>query len=335
MMRIAVASSGLMLSASLCFASTAPQIELALPIDCDLGVDCHIQNFVDVDPSSDYADFTCGRLSYDGHKGTDFRLPSNQEMREGVAVLAAASGVVRAVRDGMDDISVREIGLSAISQREAGNAVVIQHPGGWETQYSHLRKGSLRVEKGQQVSTGDELGMVGLSGLTEFPHLHFSVRLDGATLDPFTGQKLGAGCSENHQGLWISDAQAQLRYQPSALLGAGFSPEPPKAKTIRDGRADAGKPSADWPALVFWVDLMGVLAGDELEMQLIGPDEELLVESTTPLERSQAQRFQFVGKRFREGLTPGTYTGRMTLWRRDMDNQRVPAIDIERFWVLD
>jgi len=60
------------------------------PVDCTLGETCFIQNFVDRDPGPGAADFTCGPMTYDGHKGTDFALPSLAAMRQGVDVLAAA-----------------------------------------------------------------------------------------------------------------------------------------------------------------------------------------------------------------------------------------------------
>ena len=66
--------------------------KLAFPVDCTLGQDCVIQNYVDVDPSKGWHDYQCGFLSYDGHKGTDIRIRDYRAMAEGVAVLAAADG---------------------------------------------------------------------------------------------------------------------------------------------------------------------------------------------------------------------------------------------------
>jgi len=79
---------------------------LAVPIDCQVGVACFVQNYVDHDPGPGAADFACGSLSYDGHDGGDFRLTDLAAMEKGVAVLAAADGVVLRTRDGMADISV-------------------------------------------------------------------------------------------------------------------------------------------------------------------------------------------------------------------------------------
>ena len=86
--------------------TTAQAIELGLPIDCDVGRDCVIQHYVDHDSSSKARDYRCGTLTYDGHNGTDFRLPNLAARRAGVSVLAAADGQIVRRRDGMPDISV-------------------------------------------------------------------------------------------------------------------------------------------------------------------------------------------------------------------------------------
>ncbi|HEY9904294.1 MAG TPA: M23 family metallopeptidase [Candidatus Sericytochromatia bacterium] len=61
-------------------------------------------------------------------------------------------------------------------QDSYGNLVVINHSGGRQTRYAHLSR--LSVATGQQVKTGDKLGMVGATGRpdTDKPHLHFEVR---------------------------------------------------------------------------------------------------------------------------------------------------------------
>src|SRR5215510_1215874 len=77
---------------SLLFSFSAQAFELQMPIDCTIGVTCAIQNYVDVDPSPRAVDFSCGSLTYDGHNGTDFRLPDLATQQRGVNVLAAANG---------------------------------------------------------------------------------------------------------------------------------------------------------------------------------------------------------------------------------------------------
>ncbi|UYV37979.1 M23 family metallopeptidase [Rhodobacteraceae bacterium D3-12] len=150
-----------------------------LPVDCMIPATCYIQNFVDADPGPAARDFRCNPLSYDGHKGTDFALPTLADMARGVAVIAPAAGRVKGTRDGMDD-GAYMTNPDSIKNRKCGNGLVIDHGNGWHTQYCHLRKGSLAVRTGQQVTPGTPLGLVGQSGFAEFPHLHFSVRFVAA-----------------------------------------------------------------------------------------------------------------------------------------------------------
>jgi len=88
---------------------------------------CFIQQYTNRGPSLKAADFTCGPLSYDGHKSTDFALPTLADRENGVTVTAAATGVVRAIRDGMADIAAN---APDITNRDCGNAVVLSHDGG-------------------------------------------------------------------------------------------------------------------------------------------------------------------------------------------------------------
>ena len=158
-------------------AETLPRFQV--PVVCDIGSVCFIQNYFDRDSGPAFQDYTGGTLTYDGHKGVDIRVPNLAVMREGVEVVAAADGTVRNIRNNMPDINMRNIDPEKIKDREAGNAVAIQHGGGWESQYSHLKRGSVIVKPGEQVKAGQVIGKIGLSGATEFPHVHFSVRRDG------------------------------------------------------------------------------------------------------------------------------------------------------------
>lgn len=67
-----------------------------------------------------------------------------------------------------------------------GTTVVIQHGGGYTTQYSCLQKDP-PVQEGDQVAAGDIIGLVGSTASAEGsmgPHLHFSVSKDGKLIDP-------------------------------------------------------------------------------------------------------------------------------------------------------
>jgi murein DD-endopeptidase MepM/ murein hydrolase activator NlpD len=292
---------------------------LGVPVDCRVGADCFIQNFVDRDPGPGARDYMCGSLSYDGHAGTDFRVGNLAAMRRGVAVLAAAAGRVVRVRDGVDDVSIREAGRERIAGREAGNAVVIDHGDGWETQYSHLRKGSVAVRPGDQVEAGQRLALIGLSGNTEFPHVDFAVRHAGRSVDPFAGPDAAPDAcgSGGRTPLWSEAAGRTLAYQPTGVLHAGFAAEPPVDATARDGGYDGLAPGRDAPVLAFWAELFGGQAGDRLELRISGPDGRDLQRSAGTVPKPLAALFlAATASRPAAGWPPGLYRGQLTLTRK-------------------
>lgn len=86
---------------------------------------------------------------------------------QGDPVLAAAAGVV-------SDVSRSGKGL--------GNVVTIDHGNGYMTRYGHL--GNIYVSKGQKVTRGKKIALVGISGKSLVPHLHYEVLRDGVPQDP-------------------------------------------------------------------------------------------------------------------------------------------------------
>ena len=76
--------------------------------------------------------------------------------------------------------------LDIDSDEGMGTTVIIQHAGGYTTQYSSLQEAP-PVDEGQSVSAGDIIGHVGTTAAAENsmgPHLHFSVSQDGKVIDP-------------------------------------------------------------------------------------------------------------------------------------------------------
>ncbi len=63
-----------------------------------------------------------------------------------------------------------------------GNCVMVDHGGGYTTLYAHMS--AIAVSNGQTVSRGTTLGYVGSTGVVTAPHLHYEVRVNGATTDP-------------------------------------------------------------------------------------------------------------------------------------------------------
>jgi murein DD-endopeptidase MepM/ murein hydrolase activator NlpD len=95
------------------------------------------------------------------HQGIDYAAP------EGTPVLASADGVVvlaGRVSDGAVDVKIR-------------------HASGVETLYGHLQV-NLKVHVGQKIKAGQQVGQVGMTGHTNGPHLHFTLRRGGVFLDP-------------------------------------------------------------------------------------------------------------------------------------------------------
>ncbi|HBS51137.1 MAG TPA: peptidase M24 [Rhodobacteraceae bacterium] len=288
----------------------AGDFSLGLPIDCEIGTTCRIQQYVDRDPGPGYTDFACGRLSYDGHKGTDFALPTLQDIERGVAVLASADGVVAGRRDGMADTYYTDAQAEALDGRDCGNGVLLRHEDGWETQYCHLRQGSVRVQTGDRVARGDILGLVGLSGRTQFPHVHLSVRRGGAVIDPFAPDRL-EGCGDAGATLW----DAEIATDPGGLILAGFAPGIPEYDAVRAGEARHDTLPTTAPGLVLFAHAFGGRDGDRIALRITDPDGDTVFDDTQVLEKDQALLFRAGGKRLRgAGWTPGLYTGtaRMT-----------------------
>jgi murein DD-endopeptidase MepM/ murein hydrolase activator NlpD len=203
--------------------------------------------------------------------------------------------------------------------RECGNGVRIDHGDGWETQYCHMKRGSIRVAVDEDVGRGQPLGLVGLSGRTEFPHLHVHVERDGEAVDPFLGTGGGGACALGAAPLWRPEALELLAYQGTALYNAGFAGEAPAGEKIIEGAYRRVEFPSDTPALVFWMEAFGVRAGDRLHLRLEGPNG-LVAESEDLLIKDQARRWAFVGrKRPGEAWPSGIYRGDASLRRETAD----------------
>jgi murein DD-endopeptidase MepM/ murein hydrolase activator NlpD len=94
------------------------------------------------------------------HEGLDFSAAQGEQIR------ATASGIV----------------IFAGKAPDYGNYVKIQHGNGLETRYAHCSK--LLVKNGDLVSKGEVIALVGNTGRSTGPHLHYEIRLNGNSLDP-------------------------------------------------------------------------------------------------------------------------------------------------------
>jgi murein DD-endopeptidase MepM/ murein hydrolase activator NlpD len=93
---------------------------------------------------------------------------------DGLDIGAAPNTPVRAPAQGR----ITSVGYDP----KLGNMVRVDHGFGVETLYGHLAKAL--VKEGQRVERGDVIALVGSSGLSTGPHLHYMVKLNGQALDP-------------------------------------------------------------------------------------------------------------------------------------------------------
>ena len=109
------------------------------------------------------------RYSPRGHSGLDIAAP------EGTPVVAADVGEV----------------LKAYWNGDGyGGLIIIAHPSGYETWYGHLDR--FDVAQGEQVTRGEQIGLMGSTGFSTGSHLHFEVRQDGQLRDPLEFLDAGA-----------------------------------------------------------------------------------------------------------------------------------------------
>jgi hypothetical protein len=193
-------------------------------------------------------DYDCRLKWYGGHRGVDILLRDFTVQDSGVAVLAAAPGTVFVVRDGVDDRSTKN------GSGGAGNYVAIEHGNnGPVSRYFHLRKGSIRVAVGAPVARGDTLALVGSSGNSSWPHLHFEVAEGTVDIDPFRGS-----CNPRTTGAtWQNQPEYQATF---AVLDAGISNRGHTYAELLERPANVTTIRGSDPAVVFWTSLYNIRA---------------------------------------------------------------------------
>ncbi len=96
-------------------------------------------------------------------------------MHDGVDLTAPRGTKIHAAGDGI-------VFRASNSHGGYGNVVKINHGFGYITVYAHMSK--ILVRPGQHVKRGDVIGLVGSTGLSEAPHLHYEVRINGRPVNP-------------------------------------------------------------------------------------------------------------------------------------------------------
>jgi murein DD-endopeptidase MepM/ murein hydrolase activator NlpD len=96
-------------------------------------------------------------------KGTGINI----EAPEGAAIRAAENGQVIYVGNGVEGY---------------GNLILVRHPNGYVSAYAHLK--DTKVQKGDVVNRGDQIGSAGMTGSVSRPQLHFELRKGATPVDP-------------------------------------------------------------------------------------------------------------------------------------------------------
>ncbi|GAB4329553.1 MAG: hypothetical protein Kow00127_21900 [Bacteroidales bacterium] len=214
-------------------------------------------------------DYHCGGITYDlsdgfNHTGTDFfpwpwpwkRMDANE-----LEVVAAASGVLFYKQDGNFD---RHCELN----NDPWNGCVILHSDGSTSWYVHLKENSLTQKNvGEMIEEGEYLGVVGSSGSSLAPHLHFEVYdSEGNLLDPFEGP-----CNSTINGsMWAQ--------QPPYLQPAINRVETHRKLPVTDNCPDAEElfqadTFAQGDTIFFTVWMKNLHPGTALTFRLLKPDQ--------------------------------------------------------------
>ncbi len=294
------------------FAAPAFALELVSPVVCTIGQNCWVQQYFDHDATAAATDYACGVASYDGHDGTDIRVLNTSV---NVDVVAAAAGVVKGVRDGVPDRLVKtEADKTLVDKIECGNGVVLDHGDGWETQYCHLRQGSVKVKAGDKVEVGGLLGTIGYSGNAAFPHVHLSVRKDGTKIDPFSVDAT-ADCKAEDRSLWNAQVQKALAHQGTQVLQLAWAPKIYDDVEVEAGAFSEFEPGS-WASLVVFAEVINLYKDDTMILTVSIPGQEPIV-NTAVMKRNRAVQRLFAGKKVQNKLPLGIFKGLLEIKRGD------------------
>lgn len=319
-------------------------LRLSLPLRCALGTDCWVMNYPDIGGGADglAIDSHCLSRTYDGHKGTDFAIADKTAMDKGVDVLAAADGTVLRVRDGEPDRfpTKEDLEKTKKENKDCGNGVLIDHGmfdgKNWQTMSCHLQNGSVSVKPGQKVKRGDKLGRVGLSGVTEFPHLHLGITRDGVVIDPFTGRAITDDCGKaNTSSLWVESSG--ISYTPVVIGTGGFAKTPPTLKGLTLQNAPLKTIEADAPSIVFYTTLWGLRAGDIITLEMIAPSGNTFAKDTITQDKNRTRQLYFVGREKPPAadFDKGEYRGIVTITRAKSEKAEAQTISQESMVLIE
>lgn len=174
------------------FFPAAPAPYRFYPLGGTISSDLFITNFTDLDPTSGILDWDCTDFTYNGHTGHDTDIRTFGEQDIGVPIFAALDGTVVAAHDG-------EFDRNTTWENQPANYVILWHGGTHYTYYWHMKRDSVAVVVNQIVKAGQQIGQVGSSGISTYPHLHFESRYANQWYEPYAGNCRPGDSNWTHQ----------------------------------------------------------------------------------------------------------------------------------------
>lgn len=225
------------------------------------------------------ADFDCGTKTYDtaagyNHAGADFvtwPFPWKMVDIDGVEIIAAAPGQILAMGGSQFD-------RSCTNNDNPWNGVYIQHADGSVALYGHMKKNSLTTKKvGDMVEEGEFLGIVGSSGNSATPHLHFEVYAEiewegigqDVLIDPFAGP-----CNTLNSDSWWKNQRPHTDPRINAVLTHTDYPVFPECPQPEITNEKNDFDSSE--TIYFGVYLRDQLPGSSINLKIIRPDDTIL-----------------------------------------------------------
>ncbi|GAA4890947.1 hypothetical protein GCM10023311_14060 [Flaviramulus aquimarinus] len=231
-----------------------------------------ISNYVD--HNSNYpdllTDYNCGTRTYDtnsgyNHQGIDiFTWPFSWKMVDDnqAEIIAAEGGLIIGKIDGNFDRSCE-------LNNNQWNAIYLQHTDGSIGWYGHMKNGSLTPKGiGETVTQGEFLGVIGSSGNSTGPHLHFEVYEDNTytqLIDPYSGT-----CNALNGTSWWQTQKPYLNTNINAVLThsavPGFNTCPTTETTNISNYFNIGD------TIYFAVYLRDQVSGTSMNLKIIQPN---------------------------------------------------------------
>lgn len=290
-----------------------------LPIDCTLGTNCWITNLPRHFREGKEVDYQCGRRTLPGHRGTDFILENIEQTKRGVDVLSPFDGVVKAIRDGIEDINVDIGGLDKIKDQECGNGVVITTHD-LEAQLCHMQKGSISVKVGDRVLSGERLGSVGLSGNTNHSHLYFGLSKKNqeghlSEIDPFYGNQ--PNCGLLPQPLWKNPDYLSENIKDGIVYNYGVAFQIPELAKVRAGYYQRIIQPRHPKVIMVFADVLSVDKGHKIKAQFLDSEDKVLFEQEHVFSKYHPKYFFYVGKNLHKKQIQGNFTIKITYTKPD------------------